>query len=145
MISIFEITIPSPQLAAIAAIALAGTVLFWLFWPRYQRRKRNVPLAYEFIDGTPANHQDLHIYDETLALTGPDYDYIGTMPARFICSHCGGTECISIRMYHHLPSHTMILLSRHKCLRLDLADTIQMKAQKVERPSCSRSPLAIQR
>lgn len=143
MISIIEVDIPTPLLAAIAALMFAATCLFWLLW-LFQRRKRKHPLspmAWELVDGTPVNQHDLHIYDGTLALTGADYDYIGTMPARFICAHCGGTECISIRMYHHLPSHTMILLSRHKCLRLDLADTVQMKAQKVERP-CSRSHLA---
>lgn len=135
------IIIPSPLIAVVAVVTLVGTAAFWLFWPRYVRRKQNAPLAYEIVDGSPANQRDLHIYDESLALLGQEYDYIGTMPANFICSYCGGTECVTLRMYHHIPSHTMILLSRHKCLRLVSAETAKLPAtrQAERNAGCSKS------
>ena len=118
MVNFVELVIPSPQLVLLAIVALMATMLFWFFYPKYWKKKREVQspsLAWEIIGEPPGNRQDLYITDHALNLIGPDYKLIGNMPANFICPQCRAAENVELKMYHHLPSHTMVILTRHGC------------------------------
>lgn len=117
------IEIPTPLLAATAAVLSIGTALFWLFWLMFRRRSQKPApappvMAWELIDGTPGDRKDLYISETSLELAGPDYRFIGAMPANFVCQQCSAPEDISLKLYHHLPSNSMIVITRHKCQRL---------------------------
>lgn len=119
-------SIDGPRFAALAAALLAITALLWLFWPKYvQWRLSKRKLSYEIIPQSP--RKDLIISDQALSLIGPDYSYIGKMPVSFVCNRCRQPEPISLQLYHHLPSNTMLILSRHGCRSLAASEEQTME------------------
>jgi hypothetical protein len=116
------IYVPTPLLALAAAVGLAVTAVCWLFWFLFFReshkKKPAAPpttLAWELVDGSPAGQPELFISDKALELRGSDYRFLGNMPANFLCSFCNTPEDISLKLYLHVPSHTMVVITRHGC------------------------------
>jgi hypothetical protein len=133
MVTILTLTTPTPLLAALAVIGLIATGLYWLiWWPRSQRKSQPPSrLAWEIIADPPSDRKELYISDENLALIGPEYQHVGDMPAQFMCPHCLTPENVQIKLYHHIPSHTIIILSRHGCRWIEdltVLDTVQVPA-----------------
>ncbi len=128
------ITVNTPLLALAAAVGLLGTAVFWLLWFFLFRHPGKPapqpppppPLAWEVIPNSPGS--DLFISDKALELRGPDYRLIGSMPANFACSLCHAPEDISLKLYLHIPSNSMVVITRHNCSKFEAAtrDTIQI-------------------
>ncbi len=125
------IVFTSPLLAVIAAssLAVAAISLIWLI--QLLKRHDLPPDVRAWEPVTDAPRTDLSVTDAALNLTGPDYEHIGNMPANFICAYCGTPENIELKLYHHRPTRTVVLLSRHHCRGINHfleAETIQMPA-----------------
>lgn len=129
------VTVNTPLLAATAAVGLLGTAAFWLWFFFLRRSKpapQSPPLAWELIPDSPAG-SDLFISDKVLELRSNEYRFLGNMPANFLCERCGTPENIELKLYHYLPNNCMVIITRHKCGKLDerqrqlaARDTIQI-------------------
>lgn len=119
----------SPLLTVIAAssLAVAAISLIWLI--QLSKRHESPPDVRAWEPVADAPRSDLAVTDVALDLGGPDYEHIGNMPANFVCAYCGTPEDIELKLYHHRPTRTVVLLSRHHCRGLNHfleADTVEM-------------------
>lgn len=113
----------------IGGAALAAAAIFLCLWPWRRKHQSSQALAWELIDNTPTNRQDLIITASSIALLGREYEYIASMPVNFICCKCNNPDGISLQLYRHSPSNTMILISQHHCAWLkEQLETVDVSA-----------------